>query len=84
MTGEMEAERNPCKYHEVLKPTTFGDWWDSGKREGIVKGYRFRNYVSERTTLLWGGEGGEVAFPGARVGPVPDGNEVGFGPANLG
>lgn len=55
-----------------------------GKREGIVKGCRFRNYVSERTMLLWGGEGREVAFPGARVGPVPDGDAVGFGPANLG
>lgn len=55
-----------------------------GKREGIVKDCRFRNYVSERTMLLWGGEGREVAFPGARVGPVPDGDAVGFGPANLG
>lgn len=55
MTGRIEAGTNPCESHEVLKPTAHGNRLDSGPLEGVVRGERFRNEVSEWRMLLWVG-----------------------------
>ena len=47
MTGRIEAVVNPCESHEVLKPTAGGNRLDLGPLEGVVRGERFRNEVSE-------------------------------------